>query len=215
MTQSHFGDFTLIHQGFNPWVSPDRSNDCQVFQPRSNGSDKFLTCAFSHEFLVMEKSMVQMFSWTLGIYDPDLFATHEDTERPSCKAFNTLLSPTNLTVVCNRRFPDGISFIDQNLFKVKVLNLPASSSDLTAVSDHISPDGISSVDSTLIRDKALNTPSSSSDLTVVSDHRSPDKISSVDSILHPYVAISGFQEDRSSLCRVTKALPLHILFPSS
>jgi hypothetical protein len=159
--------------------------------------------------------MVQILSWTLGIYGPDLFATHEDTEKPSGKAFNTLLSPTNLTVGCDHRFPDGISFVDQHLFRVKVLNLPASSSDLTVVSDHRSPDGISSVDSTLIRDKALNTPSSSSDLTVVSDHRSPDGISSVDSILHPYAAISGFQEDRSSSCRVTKALRLHILFPSS
>jgi hypothetical protein len=122
-----------------------------------------------------------MFSWTLGIYDPDLFATHEDTEKPSGKAFNTLLSPTNLTVGCDHRFPDGISSVDQHLFRVKVLNLSASSSDLT----------------------------------VVSDHRSPDGISSVDSILHPYTAISGFQEDRSSSSRFTKALRLHILFPGS
>jgi hypothetical protein len=26
----------------------------------------------------MEKSMVQMFSWTMGVYDPDFFAIHED-----------------------------------------------------------------------------------------------------------------------------------------
>jgi hypothetical protein len=44
--------------------------------------------------------MVQMFSWTLGIYEPDLFTTHEDTKRQSGKAFNTLLSPTNLMVMC-------------------------------------------------------------------------------------------------------------------
>jgi hypothetical protein len=97
------------------------------------------------------------------------------------KAFNTLLTPTNLTVMCDHRFPDGISSVDQYLSGLRHLTLPSSSSDLT----------------------------------VVSDHRSPDGISSVDSILHPYAAISGFQEDRSSSCRVTKALRLHILFPGS
>jgi hypothetical protein len=30
-TQIHFGTFSLIHWGFNPRVSPDRSNDCRVF----------------------------------------------------------------------------------------------------------------------------------------------------------------------------------------
>jgi hypothetical protein len=150
--QIYFGAFAPIHWGFNPWVSLDRSNNCRVFQPRSDGSDRFLTCAFSHDFLDVEKSMVQMFSWTLGIYDPNLFATQEDTERQSSKEFNTLLSPTNLMVMCDHRFPDGISSIDQHLFRVKALNTQASSSYLTVVSDHRSPDGISSIDSILIRD---------------------------------------------------------------
>jgi hypothetical protein len=123
----------------------------------------------------------RLLSWTLGIYGPDFFAIHEDTENKRGKASNTLLTPTNLTVVRDHRFLDGISSVDRHLFRVK----------------------------------ALNTPSSSSDLTVMRDHRSPDGISSVDSILHPYAAISGFQEDRSSPCRVTKALRLHILFPGS
>ena len=108
--------------------------------------------AFFHDSLDVEKSTVQMFSWTLGIYDPDLFATHKDTERQSGKAFNALLSPTNLTVMCDHIFPDRISSVDQHLFKVKALNTPVSSSDLTVVSDHRSPDGISSVDLILIRD---------------------------------------------------------------
>jgi hypothetical protein len=151
-TWIYFGAFTLIHWGFNPWLSLDRSNDCRVFQLRSNNSDRFLTCAFSHEFLVVEKSTVQMFSWTLGIYDLDLFATHEDTERQNGKAFNPLLSPTNLTVMGVHRFPDGISPVDQHLFRVKALNTPVSSSNLTVVSDHRSLDGISSIDSILIRD---------------------------------------------------------------
>jgi hypothetical protein len=88
------GAFAPIHWGFNPRLSPDRSNGYRVFQPRSDSSDRFLTCAFSHDFLVVEKSMVQMFSWTLGIYDPDLFATHEDTESHRGKVLNILLSPT-------------------------------------------------------------------------------------------------------------------------
>jgi hypothetical protein len=75
--------------GFDPRVSPNRSNGCRVFQPRSDISNKFLTCAFSHDSLDVEKSTVQMLSWTLGIYDPDLFATHEDTERQSGKALTS------------------------------------------------------------------------------------------------------------------------------
>jgi hypothetical protein len=150
--QIYFGAFAPIHWGFNPRVSLDRSNGYWVFQLRSNSSDRFLTCAFSHDFLDVEKSIVQMFSWTLGIYDPDLFATHEDIERQNGKTFNTLIYPTNLTVVCDHRFPDGISSIDQHLFRVKALNTPISSSDLMVVSDHRSPDGISFIDSILIMD---------------------------------------------------------------
>jgi hypothetical protein len=81
------------------------------FQPRSDVSDRFLTCGFSHDFLNMERSTVRILSWTLGIYGPKLFATHEDIEKPSGKTFNALLSLTNLTVVGDRRFPDEISFV--------------------------------------------------------------------------------------------------------
>jgi hypothetical protein len=66
----------------------------EVFQPRSDGSDRFLTCVLSHDSLDMERSTVRMLSWTLGIYGPDLFATHEDTESHRGKALNILLSPT-------------------------------------------------------------------------------------------------------------------------
>jgi hypothetical protein len=38
--------------------------------------------------------MAQMFSWTLAIYDPDLFATHEEIEGHRGMALNILLSPT-------------------------------------------------------------------------------------------------------------------------
>ena len=67
--------------------------------------------------------MVQILSWTLEIYDPDLFATHEDTEKPSGKEFNTLLSPTNLTVVCDHKFPNGISSVDHHLSRLRHLIL--------------------------------------------------------------------------------------------
>jgi hypothetical protein len=100
----------------------------------------------------VEKSTVQMFSWTLGIYDPDVLTTHEDTERQSDKEFNPLLSPTNLMVMGDHIFPDEISSVDQHLFRVKALNTPVSSSDLRAMNGHRSSDGISSIDSILIRD---------------------------------------------------------------
>jgi hypothetical protein len=64
------------------------------FQPRYDGSDRFLTCAFSSDFLDEEKSTVQMFSWTSGIYDLDFVAIHKGTKRQGGKAFNILLSPT-------------------------------------------------------------------------------------------------------------------------
>jgi hypothetical protein len=94
MTQIHFRAFTLIHWGFNPQVSSDKSNGCQVFQPRSDGSDRFLTCVLSHDSLDVERSTVWMLSWTLGIYSPDLFEIHEDTKSHRGKALNILLSPT-------------------------------------------------------------------------------------------------------------------------
>jgi hypothetical protein len=40
--QIYPGAFAPIHWGFNPRVTPDRSNGCRVFQPRSDGSDWFL-----------------------------------------------------------------------------------------------------------------------------------------------------------------------------
>jgi hypothetical protein len=93
-TQIHFKAFALIHWGFNPQVSPDRSNCCRVFQPISDGSDNFLTCVLSNDSWDVERSTVRMLSWTLGIYGHDLFATHEDTESHRGKALNILLSPT-------------------------------------------------------------------------------------------------------------------------
>jgi hypothetical protein len=120
-----------IHWGVNPRVSSDRSNDCRVFQPKSDGSDRFLTCGLSHDFLNVERFTVQILSWTLGIYGPDFFAIHEVTEKLSSRAFNTLLSPTNLTVECDRRFPDGISSVVHHLSKLRPLTfqLPLTESN--------------------------------------------------------------------------------------
>jgi hypothetical protein len=56
--------------------------------------------------------MVQILSWTLGIHSPKLFSTREDMGKQSGRAFNALLSPTNLTVLCDHRPPDGISSVD-------------------------------------------------------------------------------------------------------
>ena len=64
-----------------------------------------------------------MFSWTVGIYGPKIFTTHEDIGKPSGKAFNTLLSPTNLTVVGDHRFPDEISSVDHHLSRLRPLTL--------------------------------------------------------------------------------------------
>jgi hypothetical protein len=82
-----------------------------------------------------------MFSWTLGIYDPDLFATREDTERQSDKAFNPLISPTNLTVMGDHRFPDGISSID--LILIKDFLRPCTFTSSFQVLDGIFEKGIS------------------------------------------------------------------------
>jgi hypothetical protein len=71
--------------------------------------------------------MVRILSWTLGIYSPKLFATHEDTGKQSGKAFIDLLSPTNLTVVGDHRFLDAILVHQLIPIRIKALNLPASS----------------------------------------------------------------------------------------
>jgi len=75
--------------------------------------------------------MVRILSWTLGIYGPDLLAIHEVTEKLNSRAFNTLLSPTNLTVVCHRRFPDEISSVIHHLSKLMPLTfqLPLTESN--------------------------------------------------------------------------------------
>jgi hypothetical protein len=79
----------------------------------------------------MEGSTDQILSWTLGIHGPKLFATHEDTGKQSGREFNVLLSPTNLTVVCDRRFLDGISSVVHHLLTLRPLtfHLPLTESN--------------------------------------------------------------------------------------
>jgi hypothetical protein len=60
----------------------------------------------------MEKPMVQMFSWGLGIYDSDLLAILEDG-RKRIKATNALIHSFDLTIVNVRRLSDKISSVDQ------------------------------------------------------------------------------------------------------
>jgi hypothetical protein len=150
MVQIYPEAFSPIHWGLNPRVTSNRSNGCQSFPAEIAWLRLAPTRAFFHDSLDVEKSTVQILSWTLEIYDLEFFAAHEGTEKPSGKVFNTLPSPTNITVVCDRRFPDEISSVDQHLFMVKVLNLPAYSLDLMVMRDHRSPDGTSSIDSILI-----------------------------------------------------------------
>jgi hypothetical protein len=58
--------------------------------------------------------MVQMFSWSLGVYDSDFLAILEDRGK-RVKAINALVRSFDLTVVNDRRFPDRISSVDQYL----------------------------------------------------------------------------------------------------
>jgi hypothetical protein len=60
------------------------------------------------------KPTVQMFSWSLGVYDSDFLAIHEDRGK-RVKAIYALIHSFDLTVVNDRRFPDRISSIDQYL----------------------------------------------------------------------------------------------------
>jgi hypothetical protein len=56
--------------------------------------------------LDVEKPTVQMFSWTLGVYDSDFLAIHEDRGK-RVKAINALVYSFDLTVVNDRRSPTG------------------------------------------------------------------------------------------------------------
>ena len=62
----------------------------------------------------VEKSTIQMSSWTVGVYDPDFLAIHEDRGK-RVKAINALAHSFDLTIVNDNRFPDRISSIDQYL----------------------------------------------------------------------------------------------------
>jgi hypothetical protein len=55
--------------------------------------------------------MVQMFSWTLGVYDSDFLAIHEDRGK-RVKAIRSLVNSVNLTIVNGYGSPDKISFVD-------------------------------------------------------------------------------------------------------
>jgi hypothetical protein len=58
--------------------------------------------------------MVQIFSWSLGVYDSDLLAFHEDRGK-RVKEINTLVHSFGLTVVNDCRSPDRISSVDHYL----------------------------------------------------------------------------------------------------
>jgi hypothetical protein len=62
----------------------------------------------------MEKPMVKMFSWTLGVYDYDFLTIHEYRGK-RVKEIHALIYSFDLTVGNDRRSPERISSIDQYL----------------------------------------------------------------------------------------------------
>jgi hypothetical protein len=61
--------------------------------------------------LDVEKPMVKMFSWTLGVYNSDFLTIHEDKGK-RVKEIHSLVTFVNLTVVNGYGSPDEISFVD-------------------------------------------------------------------------------------------------------
>jgi hypothetical protein len=101
-------------RGLNPHLSPYISNVCWVSWLRSDGSDRSGCRVLSPCSLDVDKPMAQMFSWSLRFYESDLLATHEYRGK-RVKAIYVLIHSYDLMVVKDRRFPDGISSIDQYL----------------------------------------------------------------------------------------------------
>jgi hypothetical protein len=62
----------------------------------------------------VEKPTVQILPRTLGIYGPDFFATHEDKGK-GVKAFNAIVSSSNITIVNDRIYFDKISSVNRYL----------------------------------------------------------------------------------------------------
>jgi hypothetical protein len=120
--QIYFGAFAPIHWGFNPRVTPDRSNGCRVFQPRSDGSDWFLPV---HSSTTPGRGKINGPDTPMDLGDlRSRFLRYPRRHRKQRgKAFNTLLTPTNLTVMRDHRFPDGISSVDQYLSGLRHLTL--------------------------------------------------------------------------------------------
>jgi hypothetical protein len=62
----------------------------------------------------VEKPMVQMFSWSLGIYDSDFLSIHEDRGK-GLMALNALVYSLDSMIVNDRRLSDRVSSVDQYL----------------------------------------------------------------------------------------------------
>jgi hypothetical protein len=63
----------------------------------------------------MEKPMVQMFSWILGVYNSDFLATHEDRGKRGLRQLMPSFIPSSLMVMNDHRSPNRISSVDQYL----------------------------------------------------------------------------------------------------
>jgi hypothetical protein len=101
-----------------------RSRD--TWPPSLRRLRSFPTWVFFHDSLDVEKSTVQMLSWTLEIYNLEFFVAHEDTENKRVRLLTSLPSPTNLTVGGDCRFPDRILSIDQHLSGIRYLTFHLS-----------------------------------------------------------------------------------------
>jgi hypothetical protein len=121
--QIYLGAFPPIHWGFNPRVSPDRSNDYQVFQSRYDGSDKFLTCVLSHDSLDMERSYgLECSHGPWGSTVPTSSLPTKTQKVTGVRNLTSYFLLPNLTVMNDHRFSNEISFVDQHLSRSRYLS---------------------------------------------------------------------------------------------
>jgi hypothetical protein len=119
--QIYFGAFTPIHWGFNPWVTPDRSNGCQVFQPRSDRSDWFLPV---HSSMTPWTWKNRWSRYSHGPWGSTVLISSlpKSTQRSQMvRRLTPYFLLPNLTVMNDHRLPDRISFVDHHLSRLRHL----------------------------------------------------------------------------------------------
>jgi hypothetical protein len=117
------GFFAPIHWGLNPRVTPDRSNDCWVFPPRSDSSDRFPTCGLCHDFLDVENQRSGCSHGPWGSTIPISSLPTKTQRNQVVRHLTPYFLLPNLTVMSDHRLPDGISSIDQYLSRLRYSTL--------------------------------------------------------------------------------------------